>query len=169
MYRTRAIITRSRFETALDYKPRIFKIRKVSLNHKPLCNINRGLYSIGIIRNISFEDFIATLQLQTAVYTAERFIIQWNFFCLKNLRFIIESGFKSRAGYNGARTVCAKSAFFREIVMRTRHPGGNGNFSPGKNLARGEITIFPRVTSENDDFTEKKWKGIEICRWPSHI
>ena len=27
-YRTRAIITRSRFETALDYKP--------------LCNINRG-------------------------------------------------------------------------------------------------------------------------------
>ena len=24
MYRTRAIITRSRFETALDYKPRIF-------------------------------------------------------------------------------------------------------------------------------------------------
>ena len=30
-YRTRAIITRSRFETALDYKPRIFKFRKVSL------------------------------------------------------------------------------------------------------------------------------------------
>ena len=58
-YRTRAIITRSRFETALDYKPRIFKIRKVSLNHKLLCNINRGLYSIGIICNISFEDFFS--------------------------------------------------------------------------------------------------------------
>jgi len=24
--------------------------------------------------------------------------------------------------------------FFREIVLRTRHPGGNGNFSPGKIL-----------------------------------
>ena len=43
IYRTRAIITRSRFETALDYKPRIFKVRKVSLYYKPLCNINRGL------------------------------------------------------------------------------------------------------------------------------
>ena len=32
-YRTRAIITRSRFETALDYKPRIFKVRKVSFLH----------------------------------------------------------------------------------------------------------------------------------------
>ena len=47
------------------------------------------------------------------------------------------------------------SFFFREIVMRTRHPGGNGNFSPGKILAWGEITISPRVTSAHDDFTEK--------------
>ena len=31
IYRTRAIITRSRFETALDYKPRIFKVRKLSM------------------------------------------------------------------------------------------------------------------------------------------
>ena len=61
------------------------------------------------------------------------------------------------------------SFFFCEIVMRTRHPGGNGNFSPGKILAWGEITISPRVTSAHDDFTEKKWKGIEICQWPSHI
>ena len=53
MYRTRAIITRSRFETALDYKPRIFKVRKVSLYYKPLCSINRGLY---IIKK-TFEDF----------------------------------------------------------------------------------------------------------------
>ena len=42
-YRTRAIITRSRFETALEYKPRIFKVKKVSLYYKPLCIINRGL------------------------------------------------------------------------------------------------------------------------------
>ena len=30
-YPTRAIITRSRFETALDYKPRILRLRKVLL------------------------------------------------------------------------------------------------------------------------------------------
>ena len=48
------------------------------------------------------------------------------------------------------------SFFFREIIMRTRQPGGNGNFSPGKNVARGEITISPRVTSAHDDFMEKK-------------
>ena len=42
--------------------------------------------------------------LQTAVYIAEPFIIQWNFSDLKNPRFIIESSFKSRVGYNGART-----------------------------------------------------------------
>ena len=40
MYRTRAIITRSRFETALDYKPRILRLKKVSSEYKPLCNIN---------------------------------------------------------------------------------------------------------------------------------
>ena len=40
-----------------------------------------------------------------AVYNAERFILQGNFSESKNPRFIIESGFKSRAGYNGARTV----------------------------------------------------------------
>ena len=32
MYRTRAIITRSWFETALNYKPWILKLRKVSCN-----------------------------------------------------------------------------------------------------------------------------------------
>ena len=42
--------------------------------------------------------------------------------------------------------------------MCTRQPGRNGNFSPGKNVARGEITISPRVTSAHDDFTEKKMK-----------
>ena len=41
IYRTRAIIARSRFETALDYKPRIFKVKKnfivlqTSLQYKP--------------------------------------------------------------------------------------------------------------------------------------
>ena len=54
------------------------------------------------IRIIIFQFLIV---IQTAVYIAERFVIQWNFSDLKNLRFIIESGFKSRAGYNGARTV----------------------------------------------------------------
>ena len=64
------------FEIALDYKPRIFKVRKISL-----------------------------YVIQTAVYTAERFMLHWNFSEPKNPRFIIESGFKSRAGNNGARTV----------------------------------------------------------------
>ena len=90
MYRTRAIITRSRFETALDYKPRIFKVRKVSLYYKPLCNINRGLYNYqklknsnsnvaskvfsyicsnsSSIRNISFEDFIANIAMDIPSY-----------------------------------------------------------------------------------------------------
>ena len=51
------------------------------------------------------EIFQYLIVLQTAVYIAERFVMQWNFSDLKNPRFIIESGFKSRAGYNGARTV----------------------------------------------------------------
>ena len=87
-----------------------------------ICNIMLQM------NNISFEDFVAKIAtdqilswiksikdskldfiewfvIQTAVYNAERFVMQWNFFDLKNPRFIIESGFKSRAGYNGARTV----------------------------------------------------------------
>ena len=40
-----------------------------------------------------------------AVYTAERFVLQENFSETKNPRFIIESSFKSTAGYDGARTV----------------------------------------------------------------
>ena len=43
--------------------------------------------------------------IQTAVYTAERLVLHWNFSEPKNPRFIIESGFKSRASNNGARTV----------------------------------------------------------------
>ena len=47
------------------------------------------------------------------VYTAERFILQRNFSEPKNPRFIIESGFKSRAGHNGARTVVVLSLKFK--------------------------------------------------------
>ena len=36
-------------------------------------------------------------------------MLHWNFSEPKNPRFIIESGFKSRAGYNGARTVYKSS------------------------------------------------------------
>ena len=35
--------------------------------------------------------------------------------------------------------ICAKSVFFREIVMRTRHPGGNGNGKRGSKLINGRI------------------------------
>ena len=56
----------------------------------------------------SYIFFSIFIVLQTAVYIAERFVIQWNFSDLKNPRFIIESGFKSRAGYNGVRTVVKK-------------------------------------------------------------
>ena len=35
------------------------------------------------------------------------------------------------------------SIFFREIVMRTRYPGGNYHFSPGKNFLPGEKLPFP--------------------------
>ena len=45
-----------------------------------------------------------------AVYIAERLELQGNFFEPQNPRFIIESGFKSRAGYNGARTVSGYSS-----------------------------------------------------------
>ena len=44
-------------------------------------------------------------KLEAAVYIAERVVLQGNFSEPKNPRFIIESGFKSRAGNNGARTV----------------------------------------------------------------
>ena len=44
-------------------------------------------------------------QIVAAVYTAERFVFSRNFSEPQNPQFIFESGFKSRAGYNGARTV----------------------------------------------------------------
>ena len=54
-------------------------------------------------KNISnYNNIIIIL---AAVYIAERLELQGNFFEPQNPRFIIESGFKSRAGYNGARTV----------------------------------------------------------------
>ena len=39
------------------------------------------------------------------VFIAEGFIFTRNFFDSQNPRFIFKSGFKSRAGYNGARMV----------------------------------------------------------------
>ena len=68
--------------------------------------------TIGIRIRTIFQFLIV---LQTAVYTAERFEMPRNFSDLKNPRFIIESGFKSRAGYNGARTV-----FNRDIYLFNR-------------------------------------------------
>ena len=61
-YRTRAIITRSRFETALDYKPRIFRLRKVSMQYKPLCSINRGLYYNESFLSLTIFQFLIVLQ-----------------------------------------------------------------------------------------------------------
>ena len=54
---------------------------------------------------IRIRIFQFLIVIQTTVYAAERFILHWNLFDLRNPRFIIESGFKSRKGYNGARTV----------------------------------------------------------------
>ena len=62
-------------------------------------------------KNRSNYDNIITIL--AAVYTAERFELQGNFFEPQNPRFIIESGFKSRAGYNGARTVFPDIPFTR--------------------------------------------------------
>ena len=51
------------------------------------------------------------------VYNAEWFILQGNFSEPKNLRFIIESGFKSRAGYNGARTVLSHCVQMQKLEI----------------------------------------------------
>ena len=71
-HHTRAIITRSRFETALDYKPRIFKVRKVSLNYKPLCSTNRGLYNYQKLKNSNsnccHKSFSFSINLQHLFY-----------------------------------------------------------------------------------------------------
>ena len=54
--------------------------------------------------------------IQTAVYIAERFVIHRSFSDLENPRFIIESGFKSRAGNNGAHTV--DKIWIKSITVR---------------------------------------------------
>jgi len=48
-----------------------------------------------------YQSLFLIVKKQAAVYTAERFVLQKTFLS----RFIIKSGFKSRAGYNGVRTV----------------------------------------------------------------
>ena len=75
---------------------------------------------------------------------------------LNGLSFYLKSLFLYESIYAWPSTnFYTFSFFFHEIVMCTRHPGGNGDFSPGNILARGEITISPRLTSAHDDFTEK--------------
>ena len=78
--------------------------------YRTRANISRGLY-------IFLSHFSLRLVLQT-IYVLNKEI--W----AKNPRFIIEIGFKSKAGYNGARTVCKTcrnniihSALFYAIVQ----------------------------------------------------
>ena len=74
-YRTRAIITRSRFETALDYKPRILSLKKVSLKYKPLCIINRGLrlyYNETFVSLLIFQ-FLIVLQTTKVFFLSDQF------------------------------------------------------------------------------------------------
>ena len=54
---------------------------------------------------IRIRIFLFLIIIQTAVYAAERFTMHWNFSDPTNPRFVIESGFKSRAGYNGVCTL----------------------------------------------------------------
>ena len=60
------------------------------------------------IKSYSFDRFEQVERSKTCglycrvVYTAERFVLQETFLSIKNLRFINESSFKSRAGYNSA-------------------------------------------------------------------
>ena len=47
----------------------------------------------------------------SAVYAAERSLVQGNFYEPQNPQFIIKNGFKSRAGYDGGRTVFQLDAY----------------------------------------------------------
>ena len=62
-------------------------------------------------------------------------MIHRNFSDLKNPRFIIESGFKSRAGYNGARTV------FGKVIPLT-------NFEPFSGLNYITFSYFAKVLKD---------------------
>ena len=55
-----------------------------------------------------------------AVYATERLVFTRNFSEPQNPRFIIKSGFNSRAGYNGARTV-VKSGLGK-IILKFHEP-----------------------------------------------
>ena len=86
--------------------------------------------------------------LQTAVYNAERSVIQWNFFGLKNPRFIIESGFKSRAGYNDTRRVGKlNAAYLKSLFNNTQAGARSFHFDKFVNLSKWHLreTLFVRL------------------------
>ena len=60
--------------------------------------------------------------------------------------------------------------FFREIIMRTCHPGENGNFLPGSLSYPVRNYHFLPGDECAWQFHRKKWssvnKGIEIFQWP---
>jgi hypothetical protein len=85
------------------YKPHEVRFWAARFFSGPKIRASQGL-AVESIRTI----FQFLIVLQTTVYTAERFVIQWNFFDLKNPRFIIESGFKSRAVSNQERVIMAR-------------------------------------------------------------
>ena len=63
--------------------------------------IQRGKCKVWFLSLLKSEKWIKL----AAVYTAEWFVLNETFSYLQNPWFIIENEFKSRAGYNGARTV----------------------------------------------------------------
>ena len=71
MYRTPAIITRSWFETALDYKPRFLGPK---IEEFPIL-----VHKLSVI----LTDLQYTYYIYTEVYAAERFVLQETFLSLK--------------------------------------------------------------------------------------
>ena len=53
-----------------------------------------------------------------------------------------------------------KICFFREIVMRTRYPGGNYHFSPGKKFLPGEKLPFPPGWRVRTTISRKKIEKV---------
>ena len=64
--------------------------------------------------------------------------MQWNFSDLKNPRFIFESGFKSRAGYNGARTVSCENKWEK----KSSEVFSKSLFSSKTKDRRGKVTVI---------------------------
>ena len=70
----------------------------------------------------------------SAVYTAERFVLQKFFLILKIL------GLKSRAGYNGERTVCTLNQSSKLMIWRNIPPGPFISFS-ARNPVKFEFLV----------------------------